>query len=68
VVILVAFTVVGVGIPMWLMAYGPTDLAKVRWVFYPFTIGLVTLLTYIVWYLIDLFGMQQQTPSRVDTG
>lgn len=47
---------------LWLMAYGPADLAKVRWAFYPFAISLVVLLAYIVWYLIDLTRRQQQRP------
>lgn len=45
---------------MWLMAYGPADLAKVRWAFYPFAISLVVLLAYIVWHLIDLTRRQQR--------
>ena len=64
VVILVAFTIAGVGIPMWLMAYGPADLTQDRWAFYPFAIGLVVLLAYIVWYLIDLTRRQQQHPTE----
>jgi hypothetical protein len=47
---------------MWLMAYGPADLATVRWAFYPFAINLVVILAYIVWYLIDLTRRQQQRP------
>lgn len=52
---------------MWLMAYGPADLAKVRWAFYPFPISLVVLLAYIVWYLIDLTRRQQQRPRGPGT-
>jgi hypothetical protein len=68
VAILVAFAIVGVGIPMWVMSYGPTDLSHVRWTFYPFAIGLVALLAYIVWYLIDLTRKRHQTPDVKDTG
>jgi hypothetical protein len=68
VTILVAFAIVGVGIPMWVISYGPTDLSHVRWTFYPFAIGLGALLVYIVWYLIDLTRKRQQTPDVEDTG
>lgn len=52
--ILVAFAIVGVGLPAGLMAFGPPDLSRVRWVFYPFTAGLLALLAYIVFYLVQI--------------
>lgn len=52
--ILVVYAVIGVALPAWLMAFGPTDLARVRWVFYPFAGGLAALMIYIVLYLVQL--------------
>lgn len=52
--IVVAFAIVGVALPAWLMVYGPPDLSRVRWVLYPFTGGLAALLVYIVLYLVQL--------------
>ena len=44
VAILVIFTAVGVGLPMWAMSQSPASLAAVRWLFYPFA-GALALLT-----------------------
>jgi len=54
VAILVGFTIAGVGIPAWLMAFGPADLARVRWVFFAFAAVLAALLIYIGLYLYQL--------------
>jgi hypothetical protein len=52
--ILIIFTATGVALPLWVMAEGPHDLARVRWVFYPFAVSLAALIVYIVIYLIQL--------------
>ena len=52
--ILVAFAIVGVAMPTWIMGQGPKDLATVRWLVYPFGGALAILLTYIVVYLVQL--------------
>lgn len=52
--ILIIFTVLGVVIPLLVMATGPRDLAPVRWVFYPFIGSLALLIGYIVVYLVQL--------------
>lgn len=36
------------------MSRGPTDLARVRWLVYPFGAALLTLLGYIVVYLLQI--------------
>ena len=54
IVILVIFTILGVVLPLGVMATGPRDLAPVRWVFYPFVLSLAVLIGYIVVYLVQL--------------
>ncbi len=52
--ILVMFAIVGVALPMWVMSRGPDDLARVRWLFYPFAGALAALIIYITVYLVQL--------------
>jgi hypothetical protein len=52
--ILIVLTVLGVVVPLWVMATGPRDMASVRWVLYSFLGGLVLLIGYIVVYLAQL--------------
>jgi hypothetical protein len=52
--ILIAFAIVGVAWPAWIMSQGPKDLAAVRWLVYPFGGALAILLAYIVVYLAQL--------------
>jgi hypothetical protein len=52
--ILVIFAILGVALPLWVMAEGPHDLVRVRWVFYPFAGSLAALIIYIVIYLVQL--------------
>lgn len=52
--ILVAFAIVGVAMPTWIMSQGPKDVAAVRWLIYPFGGALAVLLAYIVVYLAQL--------------
>lgn len=54
VVILIIFAVLGVVVPLGVMATGPHDLAPVRWVFWPFILSLAALIGYIVVYLVQL--------------
>jgi hypothetical protein len=54
VVILIIFAVLGVVVPLGVMATGPHDLAPVRWVFWPFILSLAALIGYIVVYLLQL--------------
>jgi hypothetical protein len=52
--ILTAYAIGGVGVPLWVMAQGPSSIIAVRWIFWPFACGLGALLSYVVWYLADL--------------
>jgi hypothetical protein len=52
--VLTVFAITGVGIPMWVMSLGPSDLAGVRWLIYPFATSLVGLIVYIILYLVHL--------------
>ena len=52
--ILIAFAVVGVAVPLWVMGEGPKNLASVRWLFWLFAAALGALLGYIVVYLFQL--------------
>ena len=52
--ILIIFTVLGVVIPLVVMAAGPHDLAQVHWVLYLFIVSLAALIGYIVVYLAQL--------------
>jgi hypothetical protein len=52
--IVAVFAVVGVALPVWIMAQGPKDLATVRWLYWPFAAALAALLAYIVVYLAQL--------------
>jgi hypothetical protein len=51
VLILTAYAIAGVAVPLWVMAEGPTSIGSVRWTFWPFAAGLTALLAYVVWYL-----------------
>jgi hypothetical protein len=62
VAILVCFAIVGIGIPAWLMAFGPDDLSSARWVFYPFAAALAALLFYIGIYLYKLTRQKNTRP------
>jgi hypothetical protein len=62
-VIVVILTVLGVVIPLAVMATGPRDLAQVRWVLYPFLASLALLIAYIVWYLAKLTEGKQDKPT-----
>jgi hypothetical protein len=59
--ILTGYAIAGVGLPMWVMSRGPSDLSQVRWVFYPFAIGLAALIIYIIVYLAKLTRTPQDT-------
>ncbi len=61
--ILIAFTVLGVVLPLWVMSTGPHDLAPVRWVFYPFIGSLALLIGYIVVYLVQLTRNKPDQPT-----
>jgi hypothetical protein len=63
--ILVAFAIVGVALPTWIMSRGPGDLAAVRWVVYPFGSALAILLVYIVVYLAQLI---RRKPPPIGAG
>jgi hypothetical protein len=54
VVILVAYAIAGVAVPLWVMSEGPVSLQAVRWTFWPFAAGMVVLLGYIAVYLFGL--------------
>jgi hypothetical protein len=54
VVILVAYAIAGVAVPLWVMSKGPVNLQAVRWTFWPFAAGMVVLLGYIAVYLFGL--------------
>jgi hypothetical protein len=60
--VLVAFAIVGVGMPLWLMSDGPGSLGQVRWVVYPFGAALASLLGYIVVYLVGLTRRRETAP------
>ena len=47
VVILVAYGIAGVAVPLWVMSEGPASLHAVRWTFWPFAAGMMALLGYI---------------------
>ena len=57
--IVVAFAVVGVAVPLWVLGQGPRDLASVRWLFWLFAAALAALLGYIVVYLVLLTRTRQ---------
>jgi hypothetical protein len=66
--ILVVFAAVGVGLPLWYMSRGVSQLAKVQWLVYPFGGALVTLLAYIVVYLAQLGSRRPPVlATRADT-
>ncbi|WP_181802312.1 hypothetical protein [Streptomyces shenzhenensis] len=51
-VVLAVFTVVGVGLPLWVMSQGPRDITPhIRWLFWLFGGALATLLIYMALYL-----------------
>jgi hypothetical protein len=51
VTVLVVYAAVGVAWPLFVMSQGPTDLAQVRWVVWPFMAALLILIVYVVVYL-----------------
>jgi hypothetical protein len=61
--ILIVFTILGVVVPLGVMATGPRDLAPVRWVLYPFIGSLVALIVYIVVYLVQLTRNKHDQPT-----
>jgi hypothetical protein len=63
VIILIIFTVLGVVVPLVVMATGPRDLAAVRWVLYPFIVSLAALVGYIVVYLVQLTRKKPDQPT-----
>lgn len=65
VVILIAFAIVGVALPVWKMSQGPADLGAVRWLVYPFGGALAVLLVYVVVYLAQL---SRRKPPPIGTG
>lgn len=46
-VILTAYAIVGVAMPLWVMSDGPASLSAVRWTFWPFAAGLAAPIAYI---------------------
>ena len=64
--ILIAFAIVGVALPTWIMSQGPKDLATVQWLVYPFGGALTILLAYIVVYLAQL--SRRKPPLREIAG
>ena len=68
VVILVVFTAVGVALPVVVMSGGPTDIAQVRWLIYPFLAALAGLISYIVVYLAQLTRKRRPQVFIADTG
>jgi hypothetical protein len=63
IVILILLTVLGVVLPVCVMATGPRDLAAVRWVLYPFLLSLAALIVYIVVYLVQLTRNEPDQPT-----
>lgn len=61
VIILTAYAVVGVALPMWEMSSGPDDLGQVSWIFYLFAAGLAALIIYIIVYLVQLTRTTQDS-------
>jgi hypothetical protein len=61
--ILIVFTILGVVVPLVVMATGPRDLAPVRWVLYPFLGSLAALIAYIVVYLVQLTQSKPDQPT-----
>jgi hypothetical protein len=60
--ILIVFTLLGVVLPLVVMATGPRDLVAVRWVLYPFIVSLAALVGYIVRYLRSLTRNKPDQP------
>jgi hypothetical protein len=52
--ILVIFAAIGVAWPLYLMSIGPTRLASVWWIAWPFWGVLAALVLYVVWYMVSL--------------
>ena len=61
--ILIVFTILGVALPLGIMATGPHDLAQVRWVLWPFIGSLVVLIGYILGYLVQLTRKKPDQPT-----
>lgn len=66
-IILIVLTILGVVVPLSVMATGPRDLTPVRWVLYPFIASLALLIGYIVWYLTQLTRSKQDRPDAKNT-
>jgi hypothetical protein len=63
VAILIVLAILGVLVPLVVMATGPRDLAPVRWVLCPFLGSLALLIGYIVVYLIQLTRNKRDQPT-----
>ena len=61
--ILIVFTILGVVVPLGVMATGPRNLSPVRWVLYLFIGSLALLIGYIVVYLVQLTRNKQDQPT-----
>jgi len=67
VAVVVIFAAVGVALPMGVMSQGPTDLARVHWLLWPFAAALVILVVYVVAYLASI-SRRKPPPIDVTTG
>jgi hypothetical protein len=67
VVILAAYAIGGVAVPLWVMSEGPVSLRAVRWTFWPFAAGMVLLLGYIAVYLFGLTRRRRQWAGKAAT-
>ena len=65
--ILTVLAIAGVGVPMWVMSLGPSDLGGVRWLIYPFAGSLLMLIVYIVLYLMHLTRAGNQPQPEAGT-
>jgi hypothetical protein len=63
VIILVAYAIAGVAVPLWVMSEGPASLHAVRWTFWPFVAGMAALLSYIAVYLFGLTRRRRKWAS-----
>lgn len=62
--IVLAFAMVGIALPLWIMAQGPKNLTSIGWLFWPFAVALAALLVYIVVYLAQLGRVRPPTDNR----
>jgi hypothetical protein len=68
VIILIAYAIAGVAVPLWVMSNGPTNLQNVRWIFWPFAIGLALLIGYITAYMITLTNRRREGHANFAEG